>query len=343
VNRRALIAAAAIGGLAIVLAAVALWPRPDLVVYTSADSAYSLPLAQAFEKRTGIRVALVPDAESAKTTGLYQRLLAEKGRPRADVFWNSEITRTVLLARKGVLEACEPPAARDLPPQFCPKSALWHGFACRVRVIIYNQNLVKTKEQAPQSVLDLAEPKWKGQVALAYPLFGTTAAHAAALRVHLGRAAADGFFRKLVANGAQVVNGNGIVADRVASGQAAVGLTDTDDAWTRIDDGKPLGILYPDQGPGQMGALVIPNTAGRVAGAPHREAAGLFLDFLCSAEAEAMLAQPPARHLPTRPDKVKTAADTAALREIRSLKVDWERVADEIEVQAAELEKIFGR
>ena len=341
-SKAALIIAAVLGAVALAAAAAALWPREQLVVYTSVDSVYSRPVADLFEIRTGIRVTLVPDAESAKTTGLYQRLLAEKRRPRADVFWNSEISRTLLLARQGLLAAYRPKAAGELASEFRGRGDLWHGFACRARIIIYNRNLVKP-EELPKSIFDLTGPHWKGKVAVAYPLFGTTATHCAALRAEFGRARTNDFLKALVANGVKVVNGNGIVAELVAAGSAALGLTDTDDAWAQIDAGKPVGMVYPDQGEGGLGTLVIPNTAGRVAGGPHPEAAAKFLDFLCSAPVEAVLAQPPARHMPTPGRGLGGAPDAKSLTEIRPMKVEWERVADEVERQSEDLEKIFPR
>jgi iron(III) transport system substrate-binding protein len=239
------------------------------------------------------------------------------------------------------LDSYRPKTAAELASEFRGRRDLWHGFACRARVIICNRKLVKP-EELPKSIFDLSDPRWKGRAAMAYPLFGTTATHCAALRAEFGRAKTNDFLKALVANGIKVVNGNGIVAEMVGSGSAALGLTDTDDAWAQIDAKKPVGIIYPDQGEGQLGTLIIPNTAGRVAGGPHPEAAARFLDFLCSAEAEAVLALPSARHLPTRLS-VKAAPDATSLWEIRAMKVDWERVADEVERQSEDLERIFPR
>ena len=42
---------------------------------------------------------------------LVNRLIAEKDNPRADVFWNSETGRTIVLKEKGVLEKYISPAA----------------------------------------------------------------------------------------------------------------------------------------------------------------------------------------------------------------------------------------
>jgi len=336
---------AAVGLLVAILAAglLVLPSRVDLVVYTASDAVYSQPVREAFERETGLRVALVTDAEASKTTGLYQRLLAERKRPRADVFWNNEISRTLLLARKGLLQPYKPAGTSALGSEFRDPAGRWHGLACRVRVIIYNTKLV-TKREAPGSVGELAEERWKGQVAVAYPLFGTTATHFAALRAHpeMGREKANAFFRRLVANKTRVAGGNAIVARLVASGDVKVGLTDTDDAWAMIDKGHPVKIVYPDQRPEEPGALVIPNTASLISGARHPEAARRFLDFLFSEKVETMLAAPPARHLSPRPEG-KVAPDARPIYALKPMKVDWKKVADEIESQAPELEKIFPR
>jgi iron(III) transport system substrate-binding protein len=336
-----ILVAAALVAAAVIVIALTLRPGPDLVVYASADDVYARPVIAAFEKESGLRVGLVTDAEAAKTTGLYQRLLAERARPRADVFWNNEISRTLLLARAGLLAAPSLPAGPVR--EFRDARGLWQGLACRARVLVYNTAKVAEAE-APASVFDLASPRWKGQAAVAYPLFGTTATHFAALRAHprLGRERATEFFRGLLANDVQVVDGNAVAARLVGEGRALVALTDTDDAWAQVDAGKPVRIVYPDQEENGLGTLVIPNTVSQLAGAPHPEAAARFLAFMLSARAEAELAKPPARHLPTLTD-VPAAPDATPLYMIRRMEIDWEKVADEIDAQPADLEALFRR
>src|SRR3990172_742730 len=58
-----------------------------VVVYTSVDDVFARPIAERFQQETGIEVRLVPDTEETKSTGLLNRLIAEKERPQADVFW----------------------------------------------------------------------------------------------------------------------------------------------------------------------------------------------------------------------------------------------------------------
>ena len=70
----------------------------EVVVYTSLDKVFSEPVLEEFEKQTGIKVKAVYDSEATKTTGLVNRLIAEKNAPKADVFWNSETGRTALVS-----------------------------------------------------------------------------------------------------------------------------------------------------------------------------------------------------------------------------------------------------
>lgn len=269
----------------------------EVVLYTSVDRPFAVPVVERFERETGIKVRLLTDLEAAKTAGLVNRLIGEKRRPQCDVFWNSEIGRTLMLKEKGVLAPYSSPAASDIPAALRDPDGYWVGFAARCRVIIYNKEMVMA-EAAPRHVEDLTDPKWKGKSAIADPQFGTTATHVAALFALWGKDRAEAFFKGLADNRAMVVAGNAVVRDMVADGRAAVGLTDTDDAYGAIEDGKPVGVIFPDQD-GQ-GALVIPNTVSLIGGCPHPEAGRRLVDFLLSREVEEMLALSRSRQMPVR-------------------------------------------
>ena len=96
-------------------------PRgPAVVVYTSVDDVFAKPIFEAFERETGVRIDAVFDAEAVKTTGLFQRLLAERARPRCDLFWSSEPSRTLALEKSGMLEPYASPNALDIPIETVP-------------------------------------------------------------------------------------------------------------------------------------------------------------------------------------------------------------------------------
>ena len=72
-------------------------PARVVTAYVSADRPFSEPILRDYERRSGVRVNVVYDTEETKSTGLANRLLAERPRPQADVFWSIEPVRTLVL------------------------------------------------------------------------------------------------------------------------------------------------------------------------------------------------------------------------------------------------------
>ena len=289
----------AVGASALVLAASSgCWFRSaeEVVVYAALDREFSEPLLDEFHRRTGVRVLPKYDVESTKTVGLVNALIQEQARPRCDLFWNNEILHTLRLEKMGLLAPYRTDRAASFPAEYRSPQGTWYGFAARVRVLIVNTQLVPERDR-PHGIRDLADPKWKGRVGIAKPLFGTTATHAAALWSHWGDDESRKFFLALKAN-AQVLSGNKQVALSVARGELAFGLTDTDDAIIERDGGRPVEIVYPDQEEGGLGALFIPNTLALIKGGPNSQAAQQLVDFLLAPEIEAKLAAGRRRNSP---------------------------------------------
>src|SRR5262245_30303308 len=136
------------------------WPREG-TAYVSADRPFSEPILQEYQKRSGVRVNVVYDTEETKSTGLANRLLAEKDRPQADVFWSNEPVRTLVLKSRNVLAPYQSPSAQGIGGTFKDRDGYWTGFSARLRVIVYNTSKV-TSEVAQQSVFDMEEPRVAG-------------------------------------------------------------------------------------------------------------------------------------------------------------------------------------
>lgn len=271
--------------------------KQEVVVYTSVDQVVAEPVLKAFEAQSGIAVRAVYDIEAAKTTGLVNRILAEKDMPKADVFWSSEFAQTLRLKEAGVLAAYAPEAAKDIPAAYRDPEGYWTGFAGRARVILINTEKMTGKQ--PASVYDLMDADIGGSNAgIPYPLFGTANTHAAALYAKLGQAEGRKLYEGIAAANVRVVDGNSVVRDLVAEGQLGWGITDTDDAAGAVKAGKQVRIVFPDQG--GVGTLVVPNTAALIAGGPDAEAGKKLLEYLTSAETEQKLADMAFCHIPVR-------------------------------------------
>ena len=282
----------------------------QVVVYASQDQVYAEPILRDFTRQTGIKVRTVFDNEAVKTVGLANRLLAESGHPQCDVFWNNEELRTRQLARRGVFRATNG----------------WEVFGYRSRRVIINTNRLPLA-QAPRSLRELTNAVWRGKVALAYPLFGTTATHLLALRQLWGVARWEAWCRALAANQPLLVDGNSVVARLVGQGEAWVGLTDSDDLAAEQRNGAPLTALPPD-----AETLLIPNSVGVLRGAPHGAAAQrLFLYF-------------------QRPEVVARLVGAAALegatpqmRPSKTLTPNWPALLADLDPATAALRQIFLR
>ena len=328
-----------IGILAVLLVPAFSDRGPSVVVYTALDQEFSQPIFEEFTRRTGIKVLAKFDTESTKTVGLTQALLAERSRPRCDLFWNNEIVNTLRLEREGLLATYETPAAEPYPQQFRSPLGKWHGFAARARVLIVNTELVGEDDE-PKSLFDLVDGKWKSKVGIAKPLAGTTATHAACLFAVWGEEKASDFFRELKAN-AQVLAGNKQVALAVASGQLAFGLTDTDDAIIELEKGLPVKLVYPDQEDGGIGTLFIPNTLALMQNSPQSETAKQLVDFLLSPPVEAMLAAGPSAQIPLS-SRVKERSRVEPSESIRTMDVDFEAAAARWDTAASFLRQEFA-
>jgi iron(III) transport system substrate-binding protein len=310
----------------------------EVTIYVSTDRVFSEPILKNYEHKTGVKVNAVYDTEETKSTGLANRLLAEKNNPQADVFWSNEPVRTLVLKKRDVLAPYNSPSAVGIPAVFKDPEDYWAGFSARSRVIVYNTKLVKP-EEAPKSVLDLTDPKWKGQVAIADPRFGTTSFHVAALYAELGDERADEFFRNLKANDVKVVAANSVVRDMVARGELKVGLTDTDDVNVALEDKQPVAMVFPDRE--GMGVPVMPNMVSLIARAPHPEAGQKLIDYLLSPEVERSLAQSEAVQIPLR-EGVEGPKNIPPLKSFKPMTLDYGRAADRVEDVTRRLQAILG-
>lgn len=313
----------------------------SLVVYVSLDREFSEPILEAFEKETGIDVVAKYDVESTKTVGLANRILEEKAAPNCDLFWNNEIMHTLRLDAEGCLRSAKVERGKFFSESFRSPDGRWFGFAGRARVFLFNTEKLDEDADKPTTILDLANPKWKGKVAIAKPLFGTTATHAAVLYATLGKEKAKEFFVKVKEN-CVVLSGNKQVAMAVASGEVAWGLTDTDDAVIELEKGGPVEIFFPDQALDEMGCLMIPNTLAPIAKSKQEVDVDRLMDYLLSAEVETRLLNGASSQFPLGRD-VKARPRIFTGPTPRWMFLDFRDAAKQWETSQADLVEIFQR
>jgi iron(III) transport system substrate-binding protein len=312
----------------------------EVVLYSAADREYAQPILAAFQRRhPETKVASQFDLEATKTVGLATRIENEQAQPRCDLFWNNEILHTIRLEQAGLLAPTAWDVPADWPRHLRSSQGTWIAFAARARVLIVNTQLLPDRSTWPTSVLELSGAQWKGRAGVALPLFGTTATHFTVLRGKLGPERAQEWFQS-VRDNAVVLSGNKQVAQAVASGQLAFGLTDTDDVLVELDNGLPVEMVFPDQQPGELGTLMIPNTLSVMRGAPHPVAAKMLGDFLLSEDIEGRLAMGPSGQFPIRPGHPERSR-AAPATPVRFMDVDFRTAADDWPAAGEQLRAIY--
>ena len=259
----------------------------QVVVYCSMKEDVSRSVTERFEKETGTTVTLVRFNSQASRQNLLSRLVTEKGRSRADVFWSRDLTGAIILKSKGLSAPYESPSAMEVPALYRDPDRYWTGFPAQARIIIYNRNLLVDPDEIPTSVFDLINPRFNGKACIANPLFGTASLHAAALFQILGRDMAEVFFNGLKINKIAMVSSNDEVVNRVAAGEFAFGVADSDDFEEAFKERKPVGVVFPDQK--SFGTLVVPGALVLMANGPNPEQGKRFIDFLLRSEIERLL------------------------------------------------------
>jgi len=302
----------------------------SVVIYCSVDTAFARPILDAFEKRTGIRVHKQFDTEAGKTTGLVNKLIAERTSPRADVWWSSEIFGTLQLAGRGILAPYKPKTAADIPAHYRDPAGLWTAFGLRGRVLAYDPKRTPP-EDVPRRWADLADPKYKGRVAFADPRFGTTRGHAAALLSLWGEKPMVHFYEGLRRNGYRRTDGNSHSVLVLTRGLVSFAATDTDDVIVAQRRGDSIAMVYPDldtpDGKRKIpGTLWIPCSVALVKGSRHPDAAQALIDTLVSAEIEKKLYASDSHNIPVRPGLRKTLKAMAS----GEAKIDYAKVAEKL-------------
>ncbi len=312
----------------------------QLVVYTSRDQYFSEPVLLDFEAQTGIKVLAVYDTGATKTAGIVNRIIAESNNPRADVFWNSEISRTLLLKRKGLLSAYISPNTARIPSEFKDPEGYWTGFGARARVFIYNKDLI-SEDQVPESIFDLEDPAYKGMFCVGKPWLGTMATHNAIIFLSMGDEGAKEHFINVRDNGAVVLVGNSAVRNAVGKGRIPFGIIDTSDALEAINYGMPVGIKVPDQGKDHKGAVLIPNTIALIKGARNEDNAKKFIDYMLSRQVEENLAKSISGQIPLGSD-VEVPDSITGGNKIVFMKTDYVLASQKMETSNRALMEIFN-
>ena len=254
--------------------------KDSLVLYTGRSEELIGPLIEMFTAETGIEV----EVRYAGTAELAAQLLEEGPNSPADVFLAQDAGALGAVARAGLFAPIPTVSLARVDRIYSDLEGFWVGVSGRARVLNYNPERVT---ELPASVLDLADPSWKGRIAIA-PSNASFQAFVTAMRVIEGDEVTSKWLEGMKQN-AVIFEKNGAILDAVEAGQVDAGLINhyywhakaKELGETNMKsklaafEGRDLGNLVNVAGVG----MINDNTASRA-----------FVEFLLSAKAQTFFA-----------------------------------------------------
>jgi iron(III) transport system substrate-binding protein len=274
-------------------------PTTTLTIYNGQHQQTTQALIAAFERQTGIHVKERDGDEDA----LAEEIKQEGSASPADVFITENSPALMSLQEKGLLAPVPASVLSQVPARYSSPGGDWVGLSARVSVLVYNTSRL-TPSQLPTSVMDLANPRWKGKLALA-PTETDFQPIVTSIALAHGRAAALNWLKAVAANAsAHIDPDNETIAADVNDGQAAMGLVNHY-YWFRLQ--KQLGgpshmhsqIAY--FAPRDPGYVIDVSGAGVLASSHHQAAADEFLAFLVSEQGQETMVNSDSFEYPLRP------------------------------------------
>lgn len=273
---------------------------------------------------------------------LYDRLLAERNNPQADIALGFVDASMASLKSEGLLMAFDPAWADDLPEAYRDDAdRMVYKFWQTPIVLAYNADRLAA-DAAPTSWLDLTQPDYAGRYVIGSINWQTTRAYLAGVLARFtdetGEVSEEGweFMRALYANAIVVEDGDA-KTQALASGEAVIDLNWFGGAVNQARDVGYTVTIVDTEG----GTPFIADGLGILAGTDQADAAKAFVDWFGGAEFMAAFAHQYGR-VPTLPQALamapeKVQADAAM---VQAQPIDWESIAPRLDgwLQKIELE-----
>ena len=310
--------------LAAILAAPSVGFADDpLVVYSGRAERLIQPALDAFQAESGVNVQTL----TADSTALVNRLQMEGDRTPADVLITNdagslERARELRLLRPATI----PDVEQTIPPPFRAPDNSWIGLSGRIWVAVYNTSLINPHDLT--SILDLADPQWKGTVAI--PNAGSVYLQTgvSVIRAVKGEETTIRFLQGIKDNAGSFVYGkNRQIVAAVARGEVAVGLVNHYYILRHLakHPEAPIAPLLTDQEDNGMGSILNAAGVGMTAYTKRRAQAQALIQFLISPKGQRLFADVN-KEYPLNP-QVTAAPELVPLESFRVASVPLSRLA----------------
>lgn len=262
--------------LATVAAGCASADEASLTLYSGRSEDLIQPLIDRFEEQTGIEV----NVRYAGSADLAATILEEGEDSPADVFLAQDPASLGSIALADRFERLPDSVLDSVPQRFSDTDGRWVGVSGRVRVAVYDTELVAPAELPPTEDV-FTDPVWSERVAIA-PTNGSFLAFVAAKILIDGEDGTRAWLEGMAANGSPTYPSNSSIVAAVNAGQVPVGLVNHYYLLRALDEDSSVpgaNHFFPEV---TAGSIVMPAGVGILAGADASDEAIAFVEFLLS-------------------------------------------------------------
>ena len=129
-----------------------------ITVYNAQHDSLTQAWVDEFTKETGIKVTVRPGDDSE----LSNQIIAEGAKSPADVFLTENSPAMTQVENAGLFVDINATIQKQVPAEYRPSTNKWTGIAARSTVFAYDKTKLSA-DQLPKSIMDLADPAWKGR------------------------------------------------------------------------------------------------------------------------------------------------------------------------------------
>ncbi|MDJ0952109.1 MAG: iron ABC transporter substrate-binding protein [Acidimicrobiia bacterium] len=251
-----------------------------ITIYSGRTENLVGPLLEEFTAETGINI----EVRYGQSADLALLIDQEGDRSPADVFISQSPGAVGFLAGNDRLRPIGGDVLELVAPEFRNANGEWIGMSGRVRVLVYNEDLVDPGE-LPESVFELTDERFRGRVAVA-PANGSFQDFVTALRETNGDEATAAWLAGLAANEVQTYAGNTAIVQAVGRGDVPMGLVNhyyNLRAKAENPEVASRNYFFPD---GDIGSLVIVTAVSVLATTDAPDLAEEFVAFMLSKSAQ---------------------------------------------------------
>ena len=256
----------------------------EITVYNAQHESLTKEWVDAFTAETGIKVTL----RQGDDTEMSNQIIQEGQASPADVFLTENSPAMTQVENAGLFADVNKDTLAQVPAEFSPSTGKWTGIAARSTVLVYNKTKV-TEDQLPKSMLDLANPEWKGRWA-ASPTGADFQAIVSALLELKGESATADWLKAMKDN-SKAYKGNSTAMKAVNAGEVDAALIYHyyyygDQAKTGENSNNVTPYYFKNEDPG---AFLSVSGGGVLKSSKNAAGAQAFLKFITGKKGQEVL------------------------------------------------------